>query len=369
MLPYWLLFMVFAFGAIVTSRPNRLVAPRRAASDTANRKSIQEKRRPGLSAVAFAAALMIGFRFSVGADWDAYERIYDQISGSDFVYALARTDPGYGALNWLAAQLGAGIWAVNLICGLLFIFGLRRFAMSQPLPWLVFVVAVPYLVIGVGMGYSRQAVAIGFVMGGMAALARGSFFRFAVWILFASVFHSTALIMLVLMGMSYSRNRFETFVLTVVFSLVAYFLIDIDVERFQRSYVDRVYAAEGAGVRLAMNAVPALIFLSFSRRFYVSEIEWKMWRNLAILSLIFFGLWAGMESTVAIDRMALYAIPLQLFVLARLPIAFGKNAELDIQLLLLTIIYSALVQVVWLNFANHAEYWLPYRIYPLSFGF
>ena len=28
--------------------------------------------------------------------------------------------------------------------------------------------------------------------------------------------------------------------------------------------------------------------------------------------------------------------------------------------------YSALVLFVWLNFAVHAEYWVPYEIYPVS---
>ena len=367
MLPYWLLFIVFAFGAMITASPNWL-APGRHDTNGTVISEIRQPPRPLLAAAAFAGALMIGFRFMVGADWDAYEKIYDYISDRGFGDALARTDPGYGALNWLAAKLGAGIWAVNLTCGWLFMMGLRRFAMSQPLPWLVFVVAVPYLVIGVGMGYSRQAVAIGFAMGGMAALFRGSFFRFAVWILFASLFHSTALILLVLMGISYSRNRFATLSMTVLFCFVAYYFVNVDVDRFQRSYVDRVYAAEGAGVRLGMNALPAVLFLSFSHRFQLAETERRVWRNLALLSLILLGLWVMIESTVALDRMALYVIPLQLFVLARLPIAFGKSGQPDISLLVMIVIYSALVQLVWLNFANHAQYWVPYRVYPLSSG-
>ena len=40
---------------------------------------------------------------------------------------------------------------------MLFWFFVRR----QPMPWLGLLVAIPYLVIVVGMGYSRQAIALG----------------------------------------------------------------------------------------------------------------------------------------------------------------------------------------------------------------
>jgi hypothetical protein len=30
------------------------------------------------------------------------------------------------------------------------------------------------------------------------------------------------------------------------------------------------------------------------------------------------------------------------------------------------IAYSALVLFVWLNFAKHADYWLPYQFYPFA---
>jgi hypothetical protein len=35
---------------------------------------------------------------------------------------------------------------------------------------------------------------------------------------------------------------------------------------------------------------------------------------------------------------------------------------------LLVIGYSALVLFTWLNFAVHAKYWVPYRLYPELLG-
>jgi hypothetical protein len=31
----------------------------------------------------------------------------------------------------------------------------------------------------------------------------------------------------------------------------------------------------------------------------------------------------------------------------------------------LVVAYCALVEFVWLNFANHAKFWIPYQVYPL----
>ena len=68
-----------------------------------------------------------------------------------------------------------------------------------------------------------------------------------------------------------------------------------------------------------------------------------------------------LPSTTVVDRLSLYLIPLQLAVLPRLAYLF-KGRFLGRSLV---IIYSALVLFVWLNFAVHAQYWLPYQFYPV----
>ena len=179
MLPYWLLFLLFAVGAV---RFGTMPATAQAADMPLQNAEVRhrwENLGRGARFLPFAAlvpALMIGFRYAVGTDWGAYVAIFREIQRSDLGFALVRIDPAYGALNWIAGQLGAGLWLVNLVCGLLFMFGLVRFARAQPNPWLAVAVAVPYFIIGVGMGYSRQAVAIALSMAGLAAISKGSSF-------------------------------------------------------------------------------------------------------------------------------------------------------------------------------------------------
>jgi hypothetical protein len=111
---------------------------------------------PFLTAAALPIALMIGLRFQVGADWFSYEGIYDYFRYADLNETLSIGDPGYSLLNWIGQRFGVGVWFVNLACGTIFTWGLFRFARQQPNPWLAIVVAIPYLVIVVAMGYTRQ---------------------------------------------------------------------------------------------------------------------------------------------------------------------------------------------------------------------
>ena len=73
-------------------------------------------------------------------------------------------------------------------------------------------------------------------------------------------------------------------------------------------------------------------------------------------------LWVSPSST-AVDRVALYWIPLQLFVWSRLPDAMGHAASKSTGWVYAVVVYSATVHFVWLFFAIHAEDWLPYQSY------
>ena len=72
-----------------------------------------------------------------------------------------------------------------------------------------------------------------------------------------------------------------------------------------------------------------------------------------------------MRSSTVVDRLALYLIPLQIFVLSRLPESFPNKGRANSQLVIAVIFYSCAIQFTWLSFADHAESWLPYQLYPL----
>ena len=85
---------------------------------------------------------------------------------------------------------------------------------------------------------------------------------------------------------------------------------------------------------------------------------------MALGALAFWGVLEWSPSSTAVDRVALYWIPLQLFVLSRLPDVLGRREGKNAFWVGLLVTFSAAVLFVWLSFAEMAYAWLPYQFYP-----
>jgi hypothetical protein len=344
--PYWLLFGVFAAGSL-----GYKLLPRD-----------RHRSTPLFVAALFAMMLMIGLRYEVGGDWGNYIIIYEVVRNLPLGQALAAGDPAYNLLNRIAASAGQGMWLINLACAMVFVVGLHALARRQPNPWLAVLVAIPYLVIVVAMGYTRQAAAIGLIMVAVGALEDRRFVRMALLLVLAVTFHKSAILILPILALAMRQHRFVIYVLGSVASAMLFSLfLSRFVDTILTNYVQSEMASQGAGVRIAMNIVPALIFLLFHKRLVLNEDERLIWRNFSLAAIAAMIGLAFLPSTI-VDRVALYMVPLQVFVLARAPYAFGVNGRPNGQVMAAVLAYSALVQTIWLVYATHADYWIPYRM-------
>jgi hypothetical protein len=274
-------------------------------------------------------------------------------------------DPAYILLNWLAAETGFGIYFVNTVCAALFTWGLIVFCRAQPRPWLAMVVAVPYLVTVVAMGYTRQGTAIGLAMLGLVALGDRKTFRFVVYVVLAATFHKSAVILMPLAVLAGTKRKIWTVIWVGLSTVLFYVLFLIDtLDVLHTNYIEAEYQSEGAVVRLAMNAMPAMLFLLIRRRFVMPRAERVFWTWMSLGALGLLLLLVVSPSSTAVDRLGLYWIPLQLFMLSRMPNAVGKPTGLNSIWVYWVVAYSAVVLFVWLFFATHASAWLPYQFYP-----
>lgn len=309
--------------------------------------------------------LVVGLRHEVGGDWGNYLPTIDVAMHQSFEDALAEPgDPAYHMLNWMSAHLGAGIYGVNLVCSFVFAYGLMEFCQNSPRPWLSLAVAVPYLVIVVAMGYTRQGVAIGLIMLALVALEKGSMFKFVVWVSVAALFHKTALI-LIPMAIFAGRKNWITLVGVLLTAVLMFFLLLAEyVDNMVAGYITAEYSSSGAGIRIAMNAVPAGIFLVFRNRFELTDAQRIFWTWMALVGVAFIGILAVSPSSTAVDRVALYWIPLQLYVWSRWPSAMARTHNAQMPWMAAVLLYSLAVQFVWLFFADHRNGWIPYQFYP-----
>lgn len=353
MAPYWILFAFTALCAINNMRPQRHATAARGAS---------------LSwfGIFLMLTLMIGLRHEVGGDWSNYLEHIEVATGVDFRESVRpKDDMAYALINWFGANVAGGMYLVNFVCGLLFTWGLMSFCRTQPRPWLAVVVAIPYLVIVVAMGYSRQGVAIGAAMLGLCALADRKILTFLLWVLVAALFHKSAVIVAPLAILSGNKRPVLTAV-GVVLSAVGMFVLLLQemVDALTTNYLMAEMESSGALIRVVMNALPGAFFLWYRDRFKLSESEKSFWSWMSWIALGFVGLLAVSPSSTAVDRIALYWIPLQLFVWSRAPDVLGKPGAANPAWVYAIVAYSALVQFVWLVFATHSYAWLPYQFYP-----
>ena len=355
MWPYWILFLIPAFWAVTRIKSMHYTS-----------LLLHNDRWPEVWRLIYVLlVLMIGLRHEVGGDWIQYLEMLDSYSDTMQADKFAFQDPAFVLLNNLATWSGMGIYLINLLSAIFFSWGLIVFCRAQPSPWIALVVAVPYLITVVAIGYTRQGVAIGIAMVAMVALSNGSTLRFSLWIAFAALFHKSAIMLVPMAILAGSNRRSFTLLWVAVAGVLLYVLLLQEAMTFWiGGYLEAGYQSSGAAIRISMNALPAAIFLIFRGRFLLTSGQRSFWTWMAWSGLLFIVLLMVSPSSTAVDRVALYWIPLQLFVLSRLPDAMAKRHGNKALWVYAVVAYSAVVHFVWLVYADSSSAWLPYQFYP-----
>lgn len=346
MLVYWSMFAVPALSSLLAG----------------GRVREQARNFALLGFILIIFTFLIGLRFEVGGDWFSYEynvltTRYERLS-----YTLSYGDPAFGLLSWVSVRIGLGAQGPTFVCGALFIWGLWRFLREQNEPWLALTAGVPYLVIVVGMGYVRQAAAIGLILLALVSLGRGSLKGVLLWTVTASLFHATALFMLPLLVVAHARRNLAATIPLAIFGAGLFgAILAPRLDAFVEGYVEAEMGSSGALIRLAMNAVPALLFVLFRKRFDLDSRLRLFWFLVSAISLLLLALVFVFPSSTVLDRLGLYLIPIQLFVFGNLVPVVARKPEGRWLVRYAIVAYYAAVLYTWLNYAVHSEYWLPYR--------
>ena len=319
--------------------------------------------RESRQAIIFVSIIMtiaIGVRHEVGGDWSTYLTTFARAQNSSIEnWRYVSHDIGYAALNIACHNLGLGLVGVNTIAGAILMTGIAVFSQRFEAPWLVFVSATAYLVIVVGMGYARQSMAVGFELLALTAIMDKKSLRFLIWIAMAGVFHKSAFILLPL-GIFAAQNRTQIHYAAVLVSACVgiYVLFSAEAAEYVEHYVESSrYSSTGALVRLAMSAAAGTLLVLFHKQFCDNNSERLLWGVFVVVTLIALGL--TQISSTAADRLGIYLIPMQLFVCGRIN-RLSNNSATPVA----AVICYALALTVWLNFAVHADQWVPYQISP-----
>ena len=345
MFPYWALIAPFVIGSLLaaSSEEGRGVRPDRV-----------------LPLTIVLIVIMVGLRDRVGADWAAYQRMFSFAGRATWDRLIAFGDPGFMILNWLVQLVGGPLFLVNIIGAAIFAWGLYRLARLQPEPWLAVVIAIPYLVIVVAMNFARQGIALGFIMAGLASLIqRQSIPRFLVYLLLAASVHRTSIVIAPLALFGLTRGNLASVIIAVVGVGALYIaLLRTHLDTLYNNYIVVAYSAQGAAIRVAMAVLPATVYLTLRKAMQLSPTETILWRNFSLAAFAALVALLTLTSSAAVDRLAIYVLPLQIVIMSRIPLVLSQVMVGRI----IVIAYACAIQFVWLNYADNAKAWIPYRM-------
>lgn len=335
-----------------------------------------------LYASAVFLILLVGLRHEVGADWGAYLRKVDQAREHGLLFVLQRTDWGYAFVTWLGGLTPAGIYLVNLVCAVLAIVPLIAFCGTRKNPALALMIAMPYLVTVVYMGYTRQGVAVGLGMLALLAIERQRIVWFLAAVTLAALFHKAAVCLFVLSPALFAGGRLDRISLAQAGGIVAYglaltwLLFTGEAASLSEDYVvatgDPVripslspvsepaakgFYSQGALLRIAQSVVAVAAFAFIVWRTRLKPAELWLWSIVSACILFLFAL-AFFRSTLA-DRVALFFMPLQIYAFATLPGLFARPFSIMLQVAIIACFAASFW--VWQNFGSDSTSWIPYQ--------
>jgi len=316
----------------------------------------------------FILIIFIGLRYEVGGDWEVYEHIntlYRGVEGLSFgdlfQFKYLTGDFGYILFNWIGFNFGYGVTTTNLLVAIVFVVTLFKFANYTQNRWLALIVSVPYMITVVSMGYTRQSAALGLVMVAYILINKNKLFYFFFTILIAGLFHTSALIiglLGILIRFDKNGSFFKKLFFVIVLSILAMYFSNYIDSRILHYISNPHTTSSGAMYRIFLSVVAVIIFFYFKKDFaqkFNDASFWNLFSWLIILSLFFV-----FNLSVVVDRLAVYALPIQMIVFSRLPLLI-EDINLRLFSVFSVILLYFLVHFLWLYFGIHTVYWLPYK--------
>lgn len=309
--------------------------------------------------------VFVGLRFEIGGDWGNYLTMYEILSGNVLKVYLTATDSGYGLLNYLAYKLNYEIWFVNIICAIFFFIGLDYFCKNTRDYWIALLVAFPYLILSVSMGYTRQSVAIGFSMIAIIHLFKDNKYNFLIWLFIALLFHKSAILLLIFLPYAFNvkLTGFKNALYLLGF-ITALFVVMNKLSAQENLYFTEEVSSAGALARMVIHAPAVAIYLIYRKKFKgIFKEKLPVLDTFLVLIITFFFI-SFLYSTFA-DRFNLYLYIFDMLILSSITIFFNRsNYYIYLSGIIL---FQFILMFVWLSYSPWAQCcWIPYQNYLWS---
>ncbi|HEY1904100.1 MAG TPA: EpsG family protein [Terracidiphilus sp.] len=315
--------------------------------------------RDGMSLLGYGAiCVFIGLRDHVGADWDAYKVIFHAISKLPLVGTFFIVEPLYGICNRLVYLAGGDIHIVNLICATILLACLFNFSRLVEIDSnLLLFIATPYLLFVVGMGYTRESVALGLALNAVGYLRHSREKMFYLFAGLAVLFHYSAIFLVLLWWISsFKRTAAAAVALLAVSPVLVPLLFS---ERYVR-YLNNNAAMQSHGVWTRILLIALALTVMFVQKFeWARETELRRVIIRGIVALGAITILSLFLSTLA-DRICLY-----LFFIYMLGIgSMIRYSMIPFKYLSIFFVVCLTYGIffAWFGLSNFAVAWFPYGI-------
>ena len=289
----------------------------------------QANRRAYIALLVFLC-VFVGFRYETGTDWPAYREMFNSHEQYSYAEVITKADPGFGILCKALNSAGYTYHAMNLCASSIFFAGLHVLARRQNDPLGFLVLTFPILIINMPMAGIRQAMGIGMMCVAFCAFNDRRIGMFVFMTVFASLFHSSARVFLLLAPLvtgQYSNRRLLLagfLALPGLYALSVSSAAEVLIARYVKETAPQ---ASGAIYRTLLLFFTGVWFVFYGRkpwnRTFPYDYKLVLLGSLLILTL----LPMIMVSTVVADRFGYYLIPIQTMIFARLPFLMKKSAH------------------------------------------
>ena len=319
----------------------------------------------------------IGFRNQIGCDWDGYLENFASVNSKSWNNIFIQNnikelgnqiyDIGYTLIIKILSYR-FDFQETILILSFFFTIPLFIFCNQLKRPYLALTISYPYFFVVVGMGVIRQSIAISFLMLCIIFISNKSFNKFLLFNIFSSLFHFSAIIfssLLLFFIDSFEKKRFNIF-----FALILGIILLMFTFYNYESVYDKIFSylnpppkqfyneAKSAIVIWIINFLPITLYLKNISKFKFNKFLKKTIIFFFIFEIFLFFL--IFFNTTFAYRFLLYGFPISIYIISFLPdvdIVKIKSKYVTFSLVFLCFISLA----YWLQNANHAYCWLPYK--------
>jgi len=312
---------------------------------------------------ALILIIFIGLRHEVGGDWARYLDITNSLAGVGGDFTQGSGEIGYKFVQQISVDYFNGIYTSNLICAVFFVFGLIRLSRNTPMPWVALLVATPFLITVVSLGYTRQAAAIGFLMWGLVDLMNGKYIYFIIAVLIGALFHVTVMVMIAIPLLYKGQGKIVILLASPLLYLI-YLNYQFQINFMIYHYITiEIHHSSGSIARLFVGFVSAALFFLYQKKMRKKYNDWQLWLVFSIINAVLFP--ASFFYSTVIDRFSIYFIPLQMIVLSRVPGLILSRYNRTIFILFIIFFYFFML-TIWLFFGKNSHAWIPYQNFLTS---